>query len=234
MAAVNAPVWLLDIDGVVNAVTDTPDHRVWPRDQWVRATATCAGGEAPLLAARPVLEFIRRVHRQRRAEIRWHSTWQHEARAVAAALDLPDLPVQRYPELPGPAEQTVAEQTDARQADARQIDAGQTSPEQIDAGGRWWKLSAALSVVGHERRPLLWTDDEVDMRLPRSGGSDLFGDAAVLIVCPRSERGLTVRHLHRISAFLDETGRHAHRSRSLAPRSAQSRARKDQNTPIRP
>jgi hypothetical protein len=98
MIAMDAtPVWLLDIDGVVNVITEAPDSTVWPAKAWVRAEATCAGSPWPLLAARPVLDLIRRVHRAGLAEIRWHTTWQEGAIGVGAALGLPPFPVEPCP-----------------------------------------------------------------------------------------------------------------------------------------
>ncbi|MBF9129495.1 hypothetical protein I0C86_11020 [Plantactinospora sp. S1510] len=92
------PVWLLDIDGVLNAVTKTPDPNVWPLDQWSRGEASDGETEWPILFARPVADFIRQVHEEGRAEIRWHTTWQQEAGAVGKLLDLPTFPVQPSPE----------------------------------------------------------------------------------------------------------------------------------------
>lgn len=189
-----APVWLLDIDGVINAVTDAPDGRVWPRDQWIRATATCAGIGWPLLAARPVLDFIRRVHLHGRAEIRWHTTWQHDAYDVAAALDLPRFPIQPCPE-----------------ADALQR-VGGAAP----SGPRWWKLPAAVRVVRQEGRALLWTDDDAGFQLP-DPAPRLFGGTTALVVSPRTHQGLTIRHLHRIGAFLDDVRRRTGRSARRVP-----------------
>jgi hypothetical protein len=86
------PIWLLDIDGVINAAAETAPLKVWPADAWVWAEAEERGRMFPLLAARPVLEFIRSVHESGRAEIRWHN--------VADAFDLPHFPVQPAPEWP--------------------------------------------------------------------------------------------------------------------------------------
>ena len=78
------PVWLLDIDGVLNAAAKKPDRNVWPAADWIEGRAHEAGGAAwRILAARPVVDFIRGVHEEGRAEIRWHTTWQHDAAAVA-------------------------------------------------------------------------------------------------------------------------------------------------------
>ncbi len=174
------PVWLLDIDGVINAITPDPDPRVWPNGQWVRASARSAHDlEWPLLAARPVLEFLCRIHHEGRAEIRWHTTWQWHAVNVGAALDLPDWPVADCPEF---AEHDV------------QIAAP------LAANGRpWWKLPAAQRVLD-EGRALVWTDDDARHQLRRK---DRVGWAdRALVVAPPVESGLTPRQLRRIDTWL--------------------------------
>jgi hypothetical protein len=88
------PVWLLDIDGVINACTRNPDKNVWPADQWRRDQVN----GYPILIAQPVLDFITRVHEEERAEIRWHTTWQKDAVLIEKAFGLPSLPVQDCPE----------------------------------------------------------------------------------------------------------------------------------------
>jgi hypothetical protein len=185
-----APVWLLDIDGVLNAICDDPDDAVWPLDQWVRAEATCAGVQWPLLAALPVLHFVRRIHEAGLAEIRWHTTWQHEATGVARALDLPDFPVEPCPEFTGQGQRV-----------------GGAAP----TGPRWWKLAAAERIIDGGRS-LLWTDDDADNQLRQHGDSPLSPDGeqedptrvpTVLIICPRPNEGMTAAHLSQIAEFLD-------------------------------
>jgi hypothetical protein len=176
------PVWLLDIDGVVNAISVDPHPAVWPADRWVRAKATCAGVEWPLLAAGPVLDFVRRAHLAGLAEIRWHTTWQHEAADVSRALDLPEFPVQPAPEF-------------------RSIHAvGGAAP----VGATWWKLPAAQRVVADEGRALVWTDDDAEIQLDGWTGEEqaLRRTRSVLIVAPRTQVGLTPDDLLAIDAFL--------------------------------
>jgi hypothetical protein len=141
-------VWLMDIDGVVNALGDAPDTKIWPADQWVRASATSALDiEWPLLAAAPVLDFLRMVTDEGRAEIRWHSAWQHNAPRVGAALGLPQWPVQPCPEYA--------------------LDKAAIAVPLTTRVSRWWKLPAAMRVLdaGHS---LLWTDDDARYQLRRA------------------------------------------------------------------
>lgn len=64
------PVWLLDIDGVLNVASRRPPRFVWPGDQWIQGRASDGRHEFPMLVARPVVEFVRAVHEQDRAEVR--------------------------------------------------------------------------------------------------------------------------------------------------------------------
>ncbi|GAA4439082.1 hypothetical protein [Phytohabitans houttuyneae] len=173
------PVWLLDIDGVINAATKQPDRNVWPLVDWVAGRARDGGRSWPILAAKPVAEFIRQVHARGRAEIRWHTTWQQWARSLEELLDLPSFPVAEAPEwhlfLRAETEQ-------------------------------WWKIGAALRVVEEERRPLLWTDDDASdvWSLPNAVRTRITSAQPTLIVAPSPQTGLCRRHLRQIDEFLTE------------------------------
>lgn len=178
------PVWLLDIDGVVNAISRKPDRNVWPRDQWVTGTASSAGVDWPILAAQPVLDFIRTVHEKGRAEIRWHTTWQRDARNLARLLGLPRFALQECPEF-----------------EEREQGLAGAAPAAVSRG--WWKYPAAERVVRDEGRPLVWTDDDATWELRvHDNGTELARLAPTLIVSPQAHLGLTPKHLRNIDAFL--------------------------------
>ncbi|MFK3983878.1 hypothetical protein ACI2K4_26290 [Micromonospora sp. NPDC050397] len=179
-----SPVWLLDVDGVVNAISRRPDRSVWPRDRWVSGTAVSAGIEWPILAAQPVLDFIREVHERGRAEVRWHTTWQHDALHLAELLGLPTFATQEAPEF----------------AEREQ---GLAGAAPVSVGRGWWKYPAAERVVRDERRPLVWTDDDATWELRgHDNGEELARLAPTLIVSPPAHTGLTPKHLRNIDAFL--------------------------------
>lgn len=179
------PVWLLDVDGVINAATKKPDPNVWPKDQWVQGNAQCDGREWPITWSRPVIEFIREVHGTGRAEVRWHTTWQHEASAISDLTGLPQFGVAEAPEFEGGSGYTAQAFREAKRS-------------------TWWKLPAAERVVREEKRPLIWTDDDITWSLHRyNADAGLRAYAPALLVSPNERTGLTRRHLRQISDFLD-------------------------------
>ncbi len=124
------PLWLLDIDGVVNALARGPLPVAWPEHDWVqRLVVTEIPGRGvmtlPILAARPVLDFIADVHRSGSAEVRWHSTWRTAAiTSFAPALGLP----------------TTITMSVAPEWNDRPV-------------AQWWKLGAAERAVAAGRTP---------------------------------------------------------------------------------
>ncbi len=86
------PIWLLDVDGVLNAVTLEPDRTAWP--EWRTGTAQADGRTYPITFSPDVMAGIRAVHRRGLAEIRWLTTWSGDAnRGLRRLLDLPEFPV---------------------------------------------------------------------------------------------------------------------------------------------
>ena len=170
------PVWLLDIDGVLNATSrHQPPPAAWPADVWIDTKAQGLSRTWRILAARPVADFIRTIHQQHRAEIRWHTTWQHDATQVAAALGLPDFPVQDAPEFHRAAH--------------------------LLARDEWWKLPAVWRILAFEGRRVIWTDDDADPDLTDEQKTTLAA-AGCHIVSPDPTTGLTAEHLRDIDEML--------------------------------
>ena len=190
------PVWLLDIDGVVNALARGPVAGSWPADQWVQhvVPADIPGSGRmvlPILAACPVLDFIVRVVRTGAAEVIWHSTWREAAVTdLAPVLGLPQLPISHAPEWT-------------------------QRPELI-----WWKLPAARRVVESGRR-LVWTDDDIAVVPDQVGDLDARPDT--LLISPDPHTGLTADQLRAIADFVgldefDDSEGESHGHREPAPR----------------
>lgn len=172
------PVWLLDLDGVVNACPRLPDPppACWPADQWIQAEVKNGHSDVawPILAARPVLHFIAAVHAVGQAEVRWHSTWQEEANLVSDALGLPHFEAEPAPEY-----------------------------ERWNKSARgWWKVPAVQRASARTGGNLIWTDDEA--AYPKLERKDRLAlrNAGVLIVAPSASMGLTQGNLDKITFYL--------------------------------
>ena len=184
------PVWLLDIDGVVNALARRVPTTPWAEDDWVQRVIRAEVPDRglmtlPILAARPVLDFVIRVHALGAAEIRWHSTWRTAAVTdLAPALGLPPIPISIAPEWA------------------------------VDAP-MWWKIPAARRVAESGRR-LLWTDDQLPIfredPLSQAELAALDRWDGALLLASDPETGLGPDELAAIADFLgidhllDETG----------------------------
>jgi len=174
MPRANVPVWLLDIDGVINATYrgTEPPTQVWRRDQW--KTTRVNGWQ--IHVAQPVVDFITEVWEKRRAEIRWHTTWQDEANKLGAALGLPHFWVQ--------------ESTNEFENQGDYL-----------LRGQWWKLPAVWRVKNLEKRSVIWTDDEI-VDLSRAQQDSLLVGGKALLIAPTASYGLTKRQLARIGEFV--------------------------------
>lgn len=172
------PVWLLDLDGVVNAcprISDPPPS-CWPADQWVRTEMKSRHSDTPwpILAARPVLHFIATVHALGQAEVRWHTTWQEEANKVGQELGLPEFEVEPAPEYEGWGMGTRG----------------------------WWKVPATRRACTRTRGNLIWTDDQA--AFPDLDKKDRLWlrNEGTLIIAPSASMGLVQANLDKILFYL--------------------------------
>ena len=81
----DAPVWLLDVDGVLNA--SRPGWGGPPRIRF----AYSGGLEYRIRWAPALLERIRALHAARRVEVRWCTTWCAEAEQLERLFAMPVL-----------------------------------------------------------------------------------------------------------------------------------------------
>jgi hypothetical protein len=79
------PVWLLDVDGVLNA--SRPAWSGPPR----QATATAGGQSYRLRWAPALLERLRQLHLDGHVELRWATTWCPDAQQLERLWALPAL-----------------------------------------------------------------------------------------------------------------------------------------------
>lgn len=169
------PIWLLDIDGVINGNPYRRGHNLWggEADSWIETNAMGGNRWWPLTTAIPVVNFIRRVHDEKWAEIVWLTTWQTDANNVSAALGLPHFRVLTNP----------------MQKWTRYHDSAD-----------WWKLAEALK-ESQTGRSVVWTDDD----LSRTVKNLFYDQcpAPSLLISPHGDEGLAPKHLVRIAAFLN-------------------------------
>ena len=174
------PILLLDIDGVVNAMSKQAPTHVWKASQWNRGTQLARDGvEYPMLWATPVIEWLSSLHTGGRVEIRWHSTWQHEAPLVGKLMGLPEFEVQECPEFGSYQDNGSALASDLIKA---------CMPP-------WWKYPAAERVVTEEKRPLIWIDDDIDYQISRGARDALRGLHRLRLVCPSQGTGIVPKHM---------------------------------------
>lgn len=181
------PVMLLDIDGVLNAITKKPNTNIWPAASWQTGRAVADDFSWPIMWSVEVIKFLTAVHDDGLAEIRWHTTWQHEAQTLADLVGLPTFPVADAPEAP-----------------RDDLPNGELIAARIRDGlPAWWKYGAARRVVIDERRPLVWVDDDITYELTRQARDTLAALGPVRFISPDYRTGLTPRHLREINEFLD-------------------------------
>lgn len=191
------PVVLLDVDGVLNALTRKPNTAVWPFDHWKFGRATAADREWPIAWATDVVDWLNALDDSGRAEIRWHTTWLDDAQHVADLLGLNRFAV-------ADATPEVAD-GDVYGPGSQRLHAARIR-EGVPA---WWKYGAARRVLAEEQRPLLWFDDDLFENLPRVHRNNLAANGAVLYVVPDQHTGLTRKHLRQAEQFLDAVDTHA-------------------------
>lgn len=171
------PLWLLDVDGVLNALSARPGRATWPDWEW--GTAAVHGVDWPIRFAPAVSAYVTAVHADDRADVRWLTTWGSGANGeLARLLGLPQLAVAGEPPEAGGL------------ADAEGV-------------GRWWKADVVRTLVlADPGRPLLWTDDDLahEPRVTHWVGAHA---ARSLCLAPDPVTGLSPSDLARVDAFFD-------------------------------
>lgn len=93
----SVPIWLLDVDGVLNAVCH-PSRPPQTWDHWRSGTAVAAGKRFAITFSPDLMAGIRELHESGVVEIRWLTTWAHDAnRSLRELLELPEFPVAGEP-----------------------------------------------------------------------------------------------------------------------------------------
>ncbi len=166
----NTPVWLLDVDGVINA--NRPGWSAAPKS---RGVALSNGLYAKVKWEPRLISVIRGLHFSGSVDIRWATSWVSYSPELEGLLLLPPLPLAF---------------TDA-----------------VYAGLTKAKIDAALHVVEVDKRPLIWTDDEVIDALDADTRDRLVNSGVpTLLISPKSNRGLRPDDVDAITAFIADCG----------------------------
>lgn len=190
---VTTPIWLLDVDGVINALPwyvsengqDIPEP-AWP--DYVEVRASPRGLEdaydgpgyritySPTLIARIVA-----LHMAGVVEVRWLTTWGSGANGqLRYKLGIPELAVSGEP-------YTI------------------TAHQGAYDGSQWWKLPCAQKVrAENPGRPIIWTDDDLYCRSTSDATEWLNGESDILAIAPDEAHGITPEQLASIEAFISE------------------------------
>jgi len=174
------PVWLLDVDGVLNA----------KRPGWggppISRTAHVGRGSFRMRFAVPMLARLCRLHAQDRVDIRWATTWADDIEVIERIMKLPAWPT-AFTVTVTAADLTTRRMTRAECAAA--------------------KYDAALRVLEDEGRPLIWTDDDAIPAADTAGFARLTATGVPLhAVRPKENRGLQPADLDAIEEFVSANG----------------------------
>lgn len=141
------PVWLLDIDGVLNALSEAPNPQSLRLGTAKQEYLKTNSGTFRLRVNNYLVDFVNRMHESGLVEIRWCTTWSDEAASIfAPAFGFPEFSVGARP--------------------------GWETGRFDDHN---WKSNAARGVIRSGRR-LIWTDDEaIPDGFPEEIASHSFG-----------------------------------------------------------
>jgi hypothetical protein len=188
------PLWLLDVDGVLNAVnviedlqaleqdTNWPDYQVGRADGGRRPGHTFQIIWSPTLVKRMVVLVEADL-----VEIRWLTTWEGRAQTeIAPLLGLPHF------ELAG----------------ERNFEAEYRAySDRANVGDYWWKFPIARAAVEDTpQRALIWSDDDLPA-IPEASewARERWknGGGQACLVSPRFDLGISPRQMEAIEQFIE-------------------------------
>ena len=184
------PLLLLDVDGVLNALPDSPDDlEVWP--EWESGWARADGSRYHITFSPAVIAQLLAWHESGQVEVQWLTTWGHDANdELRRLLGMPELVVAGTYDAPTPTATGAASHAEVAPA----------APDPLS--GRWWKYDVVRRVLNdNPGRTVIWIDDELfeDNRFSRWAAAQ----PDVVAVGPNPRCGLTAADLSRITEHLE-------------------------------
>lgn len=172
-------ILLLDVDGVVNAVTNRAFPASWPPDTWHHEPLLNKTEKRsyPMKWSSDVIDLLTEL--ASKVDIRWHTTWQEDALDVGELMGLPVFPVEITP------------------VRGKETFSG-------DHFHDWWKTHRVRYLLD-SGQTIIWVDDDINYYMYRPSYMwFLQGCAAgkILPVCPDSLLGLAPEDFQKINDFI--------------------------------
>lgn len=167
------PLWLLDVDGVINAVA--PEVPL-PESKWQDHVRVLVNGYH-INHSVALVERIAQLHNDGVVEVRWLTTWCEVAAAeLAPTIGLPEFKVEG------------SDVMRRHESESRHHE--------------WWKLEVAQRIWEAEKRPFVWTDDDLYYSKEAQEWLASLNADDYIAVSPSFRRGLQPKHLTLIKDFL--------------------------------
>lgn len=186
------PLVLLDVDGVLNAVTASPDPAVWP--DWQVGSAVAGGRAWPLHWSPSVVAAVRGWLDV--ADVHWLTTWGHDANdGLRELFGLPELPVAGT----HPGTSHVGSPDPLPGAPGAHAQVAPAAPDALT--GRWWKFDVVREIVRADpSRRLVWVDD--DLSAEDDVRAWMRRESRSLLVAPHPRTGLTSTEVEAVNRYL--------------------------------
>lgn len=178
------PVWFLDVDGVINAVSKIENVHYSQFSTWEEKMVN----GYKIRYSPEVVDFINRM--SERVEVRWLTTWRDKAVDMLA----PALGINVFP---------------FDNAEGRWSPYGNFNGHNYLPENRWWKLNVILKHIEDGGENFIWSDDDLYPHVrnyvrkiaDKEGMESLF-------VTPEIKYGLNVQNLQRIENFVSQMEKH--------------------------
>lgn len=174
------PVWFLDVDGVINAVSKIENIHYSQFPTWEEKIVN----GYKIRYSPEVVDFINKM--SERVEVRWLTTWRDKAVDMLA----PALGINVFP---------------FDNADGRWSPYGNFNGQNYLPENRWWKLNVVLNHIENGGENFIWSDDDLypQVRNYVRKTADAEGMES-LFVTPEIKYGLTPQNLERIENFVSQ------------------------------